>query len=72
MIALAGAGDVNDRIAARRQRRRNQDKDREEECGGDVRKHLCRSRCSVMLHRLSLFFGLLGIVPLLPQNQMHQ
>lgn len=31
MIALAGAGDVNDRIAARRQRRRNQDKDREEE-----------------------------------------
>ena len=31
MIALAGAGDVNDRIAARRQRRRNQDKDRKEE-----------------------------------------
>lgn len=31
MIALAGAGDVNDRIAARRQRRRNQDKDCEEE-----------------------------------------
>ena len=42
------------------------------EWGGDLRKHLCRSRCSVMLHRLSLFFGLLGIVPLLPQNQMHQ
>ena len=31
MIALAGAGDVNGRIAARRQRRRNQDKDRKEE-----------------------------------------
>lgn len=31
MIALAGAGNVNDRVAARRQRRRNQDKDREEE-----------------------------------------
>ncbi len=31
MIALAGAGDVNDRIAARRQCRRNQDKDRKEE-----------------------------------------
>ena len=51
---------------------RSREKKEAEECGGDVRKHLCRSRCSVMLHRLSLFFGLLGIVPLLPQNQMHQ